>query len=166
MGQKMLTLSQDPFKYILTHKYSQDHIESLFSCIRPKGGWNNNPNVLQFKSAVRHLLLGNAVTALETTKCKFCDEYTIISFFHARKNTTPLSKTANQEDGKEAEQQDERLNRVISQLDFEPTELKASILTYIVGFVVKKIRCLTCIQSLTSWYICTPNDKHDYHQAP
>jgi hypothetical protein len=40
MAKQMLTLPQDPFKY------SQDHIELLFSCIRAKGGWNNNPNVL------------------------------------------------------------------------------------------------------------------------
>ena len=171
MAKKMLTLPRDPFKYVLTYKYSQDHIELLFSCIRAKGGWNNNPNVLQFKSAVRRLVLGNSVTASKTANCKFLDENTIIPFFHARKNTTPLSEMANQEDGKEAEQQDERLKRLISQVDFhEPTELKANILTYIAGLVVKKllkkIKCLTCIQSLTSGYICTPNDDHDYHQAP
>ena len=170
MAKKMLTLPQDPFKYVLTYKYSQDHIELLFSCIRAKGGWNNNPIVLQFKSAVRRLVLGNSVTASKTANCKFLDENTIIPFFHARKNTTPLSEMANQEDGKEAEQQDERLKRLISQVDFhEPTELKANILTYIAGLVVKKllkkIKCLTCIQSLTSGYICTPNDDHDYHQA-
>lgn len=30
--------TNSPFKYLLTYKYSQDHIELLFSCIRPRGG--------------------------------------------------------------------------------------------------------------------------------
>ena len=108
---------------------------------------------------------------IETANCKCLDENTTIPFFHTRKNSTPLSETANQEDGKEAEQEDERLKWLISQVDIhEPTELKANILTYIAGLVVKKllkkIKCITCIKSLTSGYICTPNDEHDYHQAP
>ena len=40
MANEMFTIDQ-PFKYLLTYKYSQDHIELLFSCIRAKGGWNN-----------------------------------------------------------------------------------------------------------------------------
>ena len=124
------------------------------------------------KSAVRRLVSGNAVTASKIAYCKFLDENTIIPFFHTRKNATPLSETetANQQNGKEAEQQDERLEKLISQVHFhEPTELKANILRYIAGLVVKKllkkIKCLAWIESLTSGCICTPNDEHDYHQA-
>ena len=36
-----------PFDYFLPRKCSQDHVETLFSVIRRRGGWNNNPNVLQ-----------------------------------------------------------------------------------------------------------------------
>ena len=32
-----------------TLEMAKDHIELLFSCIRAKGGWNNNPNTLQIK---------------------------------------------------------------------------------------------------------------------
>ena len=47
MADQMFSKPGDPFKYLLTYKFSQDHIELLFSCIRSKGGWNNNPNCLQ-----------------------------------------------------------------------------------------------------------------------
>ena len=62
------------------------------------------------------------------------------------------------------------MEKLISQVHFhEPTELKANILRYIAGLVVKKllkkIKCLAWTESLTSGYICTPNDEHDYHQA-
>ena len=37
MADEMFNM-ENPFKYLLTHKFSQDHIELLFSCIRAKGG--------------------------------------------------------------------------------------------------------------------------------
>ena len=58
MAKKMLTMDEVPFKYVLTYKYAQDHIELLFSCIRAKGGWNNNRNSLQLKYGLRRMLLG------------------------------------------------------------------------------------------------------------
>ena len=42
----------NPFKYFLTFKLSQDPIETLFSKIRSMGGFDNNPNVVQFGSAL------------------------------------------------------------------------------------------------------------------
>ena len=63
MSDEMFTLPENPFKYILTYKLSQDHIELLFSCIRSKGGWNNNTNSLQIKYALRKMLIRNAVKA-------------------------------------------------------------------------------------------------------
>lgn len=45
----------------MTYKCSQDHLELYFCCIRSRGGWNNNPNALQFKWALRKLLFRNSV---------------------------------------------------------------------------------------------------------
>lgn len=33
-------------QYLLTYKLSQDYIETFFSGIRSRGGFNNNPNAL------------------------------------------------------------------------------------------------------------------------
>ena len=49
----LLTHTFFPYQYVLTHKFSQDHIELLFNKLRQRCGWNNNPNVLQFKYALR-----------------------------------------------------------------------------------------------------------------
>lgn len=51
------------FKYLLTYKFSQDHLESFFSKIRQRHGFNNNPNVLQLKYALKQILLENEITA-------------------------------------------------------------------------------------------------------
>lgn len=40
MANEMFSTT-NPFKYLLTYKYSQDHIELLFSCIRARWGWNH-----------------------------------------------------------------------------------------------------------------------------
>jgi hypothetical protein len=39
MANEMFSTT-NPFKYLLTYKYSHDHIELLFSCIRARWGWN------------------------------------------------------------------------------------------------------------------------------
>ena len=43
----------------------------LFSKIRGRFGWNNNPNVLEFKYALRALLLENKIDSPETANCVF-----------------------------------------------------------------------------------------------
>ena len=46
----------------------------LFSKIRSRLGWNNNPNALQFKWALRALLQKNQITASEKANCTVVEE--------------------------------------------------------------------------------------------
>ena len=39
-----LLTKQNPLKYFLSYKCSQDHVELFFSCVRSSGGRNDNPN--------------------------------------------------------------------------------------------------------------------------
>ena len=48
-------------KYILTYKLSQDQLEHFFAAVRSYGKWNNNPNVAQFTSAYKRLLMRHHV---------------------------------------------------------------------------------------------------------
>jgi hypothetical protein len=66
---------------VLTYKY---HIELLFSCIRAKGGWNNNPNSLQLKYAFRKMLLGNTVTASAGANCQMFEDNMVIPIFRTK----------------------------------------------------------------------------------
>jgi hypothetical protein len=93
MANEMFFSLDSSFKYLLTYKYSQDHLELLFSCIRSRGGWNNNPNTLQLKYALRKMLMRNAITASKNANCiDFSDgsPTNIIPIFHTRKYTSPL----------------------------------------------------------------------------
>lgn len=42
--------------YLLTYKFSQDHVELIFGLIRRRGGNNNNPTALQFRRTYRAIL--------------------------------------------------------------------------------------------------------------
>ena len=43
--------------YLLTYKWSQDHLELFFCAIRASGGFNNNPNAMQFIAHFKKLLM-------------------------------------------------------------------------------------------------------------
>ena len=64
------TLIEDQgYKYVLSYKMSQDHLELLFGRIRRMGGYNNNPNVVQLQQAMRRLTLHNFVSPSAAGNC-------------------------------------------------------------------------------------------------
>ena len=67
ISKDLLVRTHKPCSYILTYRFSQDPREMFFSKIRGRLGWNNNPNALQFKYALRALLL--QVKSLLTANC-------------------------------------------------------------------------------------------------
>ena len=74
IAQEYLSCECCPLQYTLTYKFSQDHIELLFNKIHHKGGWNNNPNVLQFMYALRRLLIRNSIEPSNTGTCIHFDD--------------------------------------------------------------------------------------------
>lgn len=54
---------------LITHRFSQDLIETLFGCIRAMNGYNNNPNVQQFEAAFRKLLVHNDIVCPKKSNC-------------------------------------------------------------------------------------------------
>ena len=57
VAEELLKRKSEPYKFVLTYKFSQDHLELLFNKIRQRGGWNNNPNAHAFKMALRRILI-------------------------------------------------------------------------------------------------------------
>ena len=158
---------ENPFKYVLTYKFSQDNIELLFSCIRAQGGWNNNPNCMQLKYALRKMLLKNTITASKNANClSFSDSSTtIIPFFHSRKHKAPLKETpAENQDQSESTPEEDLL---FSQLNsYGTSEFLANILFYIGGYIVfKLVQKLSC-ESCKTCLLCQLNPAtpdHNYN---
>lgn len=70
-------IETDKFEKLPTFNLSQDPLESLFSRVRYLNGCNDNPNVEQFMSAMRKLLIQNELISSKHANCK--DELNILA---------------------------------------------------------------------------------------
>ena len=147
----LLTHPYKSYSYILTYKFSQDHIELLFSKTRQCCGWNNNPNVLQFKYAWWKLIMRNSIEPSQTGNCTnfdqaLCEPSGLLNFTWKHKqqvSNETLQPTVH----------DITEERLLIHIDDEcPNVLKDDILYYIGGFIVckliPKIHCKKCKNEL------------------
>ena len=77
LADDLLYRTEDPYSYVLNYKWSQDHAELLNASIRGRTGDNTNPNVQQFKSALKKILLHAALSASKYSNC-VTFEYTLL----------------------------------------------------------------------------------------
>ncbi|KAL0965980.1 hypothetical protein UPYG_G00288990 [Umbra pygmaea] len=144
-------------RYVLTYRFSQDHLELLFNSIRSSGGWNNNPNASQFKYIFRKLMArcgvvkpcrGN-VTAQDDTESipAAIDTSTSLS-------AVDMSSAAGGEDLPSPFADIPALVNDHSYLPVHFDGLVDNALMYISGFVVrralKKLSCDVCRASLVT----------------
>lgn len=54
---------------LIIHRFSQDHPEKLFGCIRNMNGFNDNPTAQQFESAYRKLLVHKDIVCSKKYNC-------------------------------------------------------------------------------------------------
>ena len=137
-----ILLSKPGYRYFLTHRLSQDHLETFFSRIRRHHGWNNNPTPLQFKWALRALLLKNGVLA------------------SGRANSVSIPEAENTllEEVSEAPLTNPMLSTFIETLR-SPTEYHEHVLHYISGYISRtvagKVKCAKCSAALLN------SDEHE-----
>ena len=111
-----------------------------FAKIRSRFGWNNNPTALQFKYAIRQLLLKNKVESPSTANC--------------------INLSNN--DANEICKVDPR----VSYLLLSTTIWCSDALYYISGYIVKKLlEFIECPECVTAWHchsesICVCNNGH------
>jgi len=140
------------YKYILTYKFSQDHIETLFSRIRSRHGFNNNPNVTQFRVAMKQILIKNAISTSSAANCTALDTDCIGSLFEY-KWTRRANKLIENSDTYHTDINSDYLHDMSAPLDSNiNNELKNNILYYIAGYIVTKLlkllKCVSCANSL------------------
>lgn len=68
LGRQLFEKNED-VRFLLAYKLGQDHIEMLFSKLRSKGGYNNNPDVVQFRTALKSLMVKTEVSPSSTANC-------------------------------------------------------------------------------------------------
>lgn len=124
------------FTYILTYKFSQDHIELLFARIRMRFGLNNNPNAFQIKTAIKQILIKNSITCKSNSNCNTFDEDVFGSIFDFKWKTKSDNSTE-----LDLNLYKDISNRIIllNNTNSANKELKDNIMYYIVGYILRKI---------------------------
>lgn len=132
--------------YLLTYKLSQDHIETFFSVIRQRGGFNNNPSAFQFQASYKRLLVHHEITGSQYANCVAMDSTRILHIGSSRgTETSGIAEKI-------------KLNEITDH-DYSSVLLYCEnaavndIIAYIAGFVVRKIKksihCKQCSTLLT-----------------
>ena len=78
-----------PLQYILTYKFSQDHLELFFSALRSAFGSNNNPTARQFAAAYKCLIVRNEIAGV-AGNCIAMDNTSILFVT----NSSPMEKSS------------------------------------------------------------------------
>lgn len=136
-----------PLNYILTYKFSQDHLELFFAAVRSRLGSNNNPTCLQFEHVYKRLLVhheisgfnGN-VTDLDSTP------FLSVSSVQQICPESPIQSPT---------ELDEPLLGLPDQLKsllHGVSKFKESVIVYIAGYVAKMVmrtvKCSVCVSAL------------------
>lgn len=125
------------YPYFMTYRLSQDHLELLFNVIRRKGGWNNNPSARALKAIFRGVLFGSGCQATNNG------------------NVIPLVETPSPDEFSD----DNKFPVEILYLTDTISELKKTVIAYIAGWVITKVKekmdCELCNDSLITM---TPMD--------
>lgn len=136
-------------KFILTYKLSQDHLETFFSAVRRRGGHNNNPSALQFKSAYKKLLVRHQISAASTGNCTILDATTIL---HVGAGSAARTvDTIVDEDVQDSDITDHDYNYFSAAVRL--SNYVEDVVGYVSGFVVKKaVKYITCTVCTTFLY--------------
>lgn len=147
LAPKLLHLER--FDFVLTYKFSQDHIELMFSTIRSCNGSNNNPNVQQFRWALRKMMFRNSITPNSYSNCVNLD----LSYSHS--GIFQIGRQFDEGNLNETEVDEIMyINEGIMISDF--TENVLYICGYIVRYLSSKLACQECINLLCNKH----NDKY------
>lgn len=140
--------------FLLSYKISQDHIEMLFSAIRSRGGFNNNPTAGQFEATYKKLLVHSELSISENANCSPQDSTTILHVTSSKKKLEEnfLDVLCVEEEESFLDDSDEQ---IIEPEDFNI--YKEDVIQHIAGFVVRQlikiINCSVCCSALEDRYM-------------
>ena len=164
ISEELLNRAANPYKYVLTYKFSQDHIELLFSCIRSRGGFNNNPNTLQFRTALKQILMRNSIMPSNKANVIAFEPQSHGSIFslQASKRRTPMSEMSTVVASNE---EDDDLQQIFDKIQVDT--ITNNILYYISGFIIRKlIKSIDCTQCSEALVLSTAISDHQYCSSP
>ncbi|KAJ8720540.1 hypothetical protein PYW08_006005 [Mythimna loreyi] len=157
-----LVQDEERLSYISTYRLSQDHIEIMFGDIRRHGGYNNNPNTIQFKGIYKKMFNHLELRSAFTGNCIPVEYFPILNCSSAVKN---INNTCNGRVLDENLVMDELMNLESDKKSEENVSIMTDLLNndrcscnveqiigYISGWVSRKLcgslKCEDCRSSL------------------
>lgn len=138
-------------QYVCTYRFSQDHLELLFSSIRASGGWNNNPTAGQFQGIFCHLMVRCGVSP--STSGNVTEQNDTMSLSAVEMSST----LAAAEESEDRPSPFVNISALVCDHSYLSTcfgSLVHNALVYISGFVVRqilrKLSCDVCRASLVT----------------
>ncbi|XP_054866607.1 uncharacterized protein LOC129348937 [Amphiprion ocellaris] len=153
MIPKMLADQQ----YILTYRFSQDHLELLFNSIRASGSWSNNPTAGQFQAIFRRLMARCGVKPVQSGNVTEKDATVNLCAQHFAKVSLHAAEMSSADAAEELPSPFVNIAGLVCDHSYLPTRFGSLVdnaLVYIAGFVVLRIlsrlSCDVCRESLVS----------------
>ena len=148
-------LLSSPDEHFLTFRLSQDHVETLFSKVRRMFGFNNNPNVLQFRSAIKRLVCKQAVEASKAANVLDCESTSGV--FKLEWRRSPIANSHSSEG-------DEFVFPFSDELENVNNPVQDNILYYIAGYIVRSLMGSVSCDSCSEALIEPKRPKYNDHQ--
>ena len=144
LADSLLSSPSAGYEFLLTFRLSQDHIETLFSKVRRMHGCNNNPNVSQFRSAIKRLLCKQSIQSSKAANTLDCESTSGV--FKLEWRRSPLSSEGSDEDN------DDLTPLHLDEFGNGEHPIDDNILCYIAGYIVHSLQgsisCDTCADAL------------------
>ena len=122
---------------------NQDCVENLFSIIRGKGGFRDNPDPQQFRAAFRHLVIDKLMVLSNSANCQLDADKILLDI----SNITVLKKRPRNV----SVPQHIAGTEIISMAVPAPSIAKQNVVAYMSGYLLRKYpidKCVTCQNSL------------------
>ena len=133
--------------FLMTSRINQDIVENLFSTIRRKGGFRDNPSAKEFRCALRMVMVAELIKPSVNANCspdsdKFILTLQTLTKNRVRKASPPISRANTT-----------KQNRALDRIPFDLPE--ENTLAYIAGHICRRIitsheqsSCQTCREVL------------------
>jgi len=140
-------LKEKGLTYLLTYKLNQDHLETFFSALRSRGGFNDNPSAKQFETSYKRLLVRHEIEASDKGNCLINDVQILYVSSQKKRSDGLFTEVDDIELFADAFDRDylSRLCQLSPYID--------EVVKYISGFVVRKLLtniCHVCATFITA----------------
>ena len=155
------------FRFVTTRRYTQDHVENLFSLVRSHNGPNENPEYHQFRSAIKSCSVSHLLQPTnKNTNCEADNDHNLISFSSELQNETMTSVSNDQDRPIQSNSVDVTIEEILNDDSHVFNFIEEECLSYIGGYLISKITidCDHCKSLLTDSILSSEFLKHKQYR--